>query len=117
MTSVRFHFHSSTTIIIISPFHSNFGFEHFGVRAHVKGEYFTRPCRKRTSSDGFVLEIRLVQPSACAECRGECRAHVVLCPGARLRSREKQKYHTEDTGVSTLDVKEDLARTPQLDSQ
>ena len=52
--------------------------------------------RKRTSSDGFALEIRPVQTSQLARnarataLADECRAHVVLCPGTRLRSRSRK---------------------------
>ena len=81
------------------------GFEHFGVRAHSEGEIWTlllsgRVANARAAMGSrwrFVLYNSL---SLCGMPRlklvaDECWAHVVLWPGARIRSRENRGYHTE----------------------
>ena len=86
--------------------HGQNGFEHFGVRARSKGEHSTRPCPGRVDNAPAAMGSRwrfvLYNPplSLCGVPRlqhvaDECRAHVVLCPGTRLRARDNREYHTE----------------------
>ena len=81
------------------------GFEHFGVRVHLKGEHRTRPLSGRfpnapaamASRWRFVLfnPLSLCDMPRLQRVADECRAHVVLCPGTRLRARDNREYHTE----------------------
>ena len=80
-------------------------YEHIGVRARLKGEYRTRSLSGRVANAPGAMGSRwrfvLLNPlSLCGMPRlqhvaDECRAHVVLCPGTRLRARDNREYHTE----------------------
>ena len=86
---------------------SHLSFNFFArVRGHqrmVSNNSGCAPTRKRTSSAGFALCTILPAFLECHRLKhvaDECRAHVVLCPGTRLRSRENREYHTEQLSTS-----------------
>ena len=75
------------------------------MRAHLRGEHLTLPLSGRVALAPAAIGSRwrfvLYNPlSLCGMPRlqhvaDECRAHVVLCPGTRLRARDNTEYHTE----------------------
>ena len=79
-------------------------FDHLGVRARSKGELSTRPCRAESQThqrrwaragDSSSTTLSLCGLPRLQHVADECRAHVVLCPGTRLRARDNRGYHTE----------------------